>query len=439
MRHLSGGKSVSQTLKARRREYASFLLTFLFLGFTMKIASEFIHEMGHASFVLMFGGRVTGMSISVEWPFTLSHTRWELQNPSDIQIALVSVAGILFDVVTSLSGQAILRTRKKIRPFSAIALFWLSFWPYLSSVVYLVMGAFYPFGDVLDLIGAVSVSRFWIGAVGVVLLISNTYSLSMILKGIFSSVLRLEKASEMVSYFWALLHMFFVSITIFKYGLPTPPAVAVTVLAMIFVWSFFTARWLLVIVSRLRGMEVKSELSISTRQRSLDLAADDEARRRNLRLGYAALFSAALISLMITGYMINQYTVTYSLVMKTDIEIDVTGFDLGQDEPALNLSVKIVNPSRNDLMLRKIEFEVNLNQKYMEHQVLGQIPVVQPESEASFDYIMHLPVDRMFTIDQAFEDGRWEWQITGSGYVETLFGDTLLRFKSTSTRPPHVD
>jgi LEA14-like dessication related protein len=430
---------VSYTFTARRREYARFLLTFLFLGFMMKIASEFIHEMGHASFVLMFGGRVTGMSISVEWPFTLSHTRWELRNPSDIQIALVSVAGILFDLLTTLSGQVILRTRKEIRPFSAIALFWLSFWPYLSSVVYLVMGAVYPFGDVLDLTRAVSIPRFWIGAVGVVLLLSFTYSLSMILKGIFSSVLRLERASEMVSYFWALLHMFFVSITIAMYGIPMPPAVTATVLALILIWSYFTARWLLMFVSRLKGIEVKSRLVLSNRRGSRELEVDDEAHRRNLKLGYAALFSAALISLMLTGYMINQYTATYSLVMKTGIEIEVTGFDLGQEEPTLNLSVKIVNPNRDDLRLRRIEFDVKLNQKYMDHQVLGQIPVVQPESEGSFSHALSLPAERMFTIDQALEDGRWEWQITGSGYVETLFGETLLRFKTVSTRPPHVD
>ena len=410
---------------------------FLFLGFMMKIASEFIHEMGHASFVLMFGGRVTGMSISVEWPFTLSHTRWEMRNPSDIQIALISIAGILFDVLTTLSGQAILRMRKEIRPFFAIALFWLSLWPYLSSVVYLVMGAFYPFGDILDLISAIPVPRIWIGTLGVILLFSFTYSLSMILKGIFSSVLGLVNASEAVSYFWAVLHMFFVSITIVKYGMPMPPAITMTVLVLIFVWSFFTVRWLLVIVSRLRGTEVKSMLSISTRQRSRDLTVNDEAQLRNLRLGYAALFSVALISLMLTGYMINQYTATYSLVMKTGIEIEVNGFDLDQDEPVLNLNVKIVNPNRDELMLRKIEFEVHLNQRYMDRQVLGQIPVVHPESEASFDHTLLLPVDRMFTIEQALEDGRWEWQITGSGYVDTLFGDTLLRFKTVSTRPPH--
>ena len=428
---------ISYTLTARRREYARFLLMFLFLGFMMKIASEFIHEMGHASFVLMFGGRVTGMSISVEWPFTLSHTRWEMRNPSDIQIALISIAGILFDVLTTLSGQAILRMRKEIRPFFAIALFWLSLWPYLSSVVYLVMGAFYPFGDILDLISAIPVPRIWIGTLGVILLFSFTYSLSMILKGIFSSVLGLVNASEAVSYFWAVLHMFFVSITIVKYGMPMPPAITMTVLVLIFVWSFFTVGWLLVIVSRLRGTEVKSMLSISTRQRSRDLTVNDEAQLRNLRLGYAALFSVALISLMLTGYMINQYTATYSLVMKTGIEIEVNGFDLDQDEPVLNLNVKIVNPNRDELMLRKIEFEVHLNQRYMDRQVLGQIPVVHPESEASFDHTLLLPVDRMFTIEQALEDGRWEWQITGSGYVDTLFGDTLLRFKTVSTRPPH--
>ncbi len=431
--------TVTNTSMARRREYVRVLLMFLFLGFTMKVVSEFIHEMGHASFVLILGGRVTGMSISVEWPFTLSHTRWELQNPTDIQIALISVAGVIFDVFTSLTGQTILRTRKDIRPFLAIALFWLSFWSYLSSVVYLVMGAFYPFGDILDLIGAMPVPQLWIGTIGVVLLISFTYSLSLILRDIFARVLGLVNASEMVSYFWAILHMFFVSITIVKYGMPMPPTIAVTALVLIFVWSFFAARWLLAIVSRLRGTEVKSKLVLSTRVRSPDLTANDEARRRNQRLGYAALFSASLISLILTGYMINQYTTTYSLVMKTGIEIDVTGFDLGQGEPALNLSVKIVNPNRKDLMLRKIEFDVHLNQKYMDHQVLGQIPVVPPKSEASFDHFLLLPVDRMFTIDQALEEGKWEWQITGSGYVETLFGDTLLRFTSVSTGSPHVD
>jgi len=420
----------------RRKEYARFLLTFLFLGFMMKIVSEFIHEMGHASFVLIFGGSVTGMSISVEWPFTLSHTRWELQNPTDIQIALISVAGIVFDVITTVLGQALLISRKKISQFSAVALFWLSFWTYLSSVVYLVMGAFHPFGDILALTKVIEIPRLWIGAIGIVLLISNTYSLSMILKEIFSRVLQTNKASEMVSYFWALLHLFFVLIILVKVGLPLPPSIAMPVLALIFVWSYITARWLVGSVSRLRGTDVRQGWSRSSRQRTSDLTAEQESRGRKMRIGYVALFSVALISTLLTGFMLNQYIATYSLVMKTEIDIEVTHFDYSRGEPVLNLSVRIVNPNKIELQLHKIEFDIRLNQKYMEHQVIMQIPLVNSESQANFIHSMILPQDRMFTIEDAQKQGKWEWIVTGSGYVETLFGNTLLRFKTTKTIPP---
>jgi len=403
----------------------------------MKIVSEFIHEMGHATFVLFFGGKLTGMSISVEWPFTRSYTRWELQNPTNIKIGLISTGGIFFDLLTTFSGQAIL-FKKKMSQFSSVALFWLSFWPYLSSVVYLVMGAFYPFGDILTLTNMIDIPRLWIGAIGIVLLISNTYSLSMILRKIFSRVLQTTKASDMVSYFWALLHLFFVSITLVKVGLPLPPSIAMTVLALIFVWSYITARWSVGVVSRLRGTDVRQSWSRLSKQRTSDLTAEQESRGRKMRIGYVALFSIALISTLLTGYMLNQYTATYSLVMKTEIDIEVIHFDYSRGEPVLNLSVRIVNPNQIELQLHKIEFDLRLNQKYMEHQVIMQIPLVNSESQATFAYSMILPQDRMFTIEDAQEQGKWEWIITGSGYVETLFGDTLLRFKTTKNLPPTI-
>ncbi len=417
----------------RRKNYARFLLSFLFLGFLMKITSEFIHEMGHATFVLLLGGTVKGMSISVEWPFTTSYTMWELQDPSSLQIGLISIGGILFDLLTTFSGQALLISRKKMNQFSAIALFWLSFWPYLSSVVYLMIGAFYPFGDILDLTNEIAVPRLWIGLVGFALLISNTYSLSIILREIFSRVLQTANASDMVSYFWALLHFFFVSITILKVGLPMPPSITMTVLALILVWSYIMARWLMVTVSRLRGREVRTFLSSFSKKMVSDLTAENESRNR--RLGYIVLFSVALVSTLLTGYMLNQYTATYSLLMKTEIDIEVTHFDYNLGEPTLNLIVRIVNPNRREIQLSKIEFDVYLNQKYMEHQVIMQIPAVTPDSQANFIYSMSLPQDRMFTIEDAIEQGKWEWEVSGSGYVDTLFGDTLLRFKTIKTLP----
>lgn len=404
----------------------------------MKIASEIIHEMGHTLFVLMFGGKILGIRIGVEWPFTLSYTTWDITNPSNTQIALIAIAGILFDTLTSIAGQSILILRKRIRPIVAISLFWLSFWSYLSSVVYLVMGAVHPFGDILDLITAVPVPRLWIGSAGMALLISNTYSLSIILKDLFSRVLQQTKASETVPYFWVLLHTSFVLITIAKYGLPAPPMITSTVLVLIFIWSYITARWSMAIVARLMGSRGKTELSGWIKPRLADMSADSRVQHRKLKLGYVVLFSIALMSVLLTGYMISQYVATYRIIMKTSIEVDVTNFELNPNEPVVNLSVRIVNPTNKNLTLSRIEFDVHLNQKFMVHQVIRQIPTADPESQISFNHVLTLPLDRMFTVEDALKEGRWEWRVSGSGYVETLFGETLLRFKSVSTCEPQV-
>jgi len=401
----------------------------------MKIASEFIHEMGHVLFVLMLGGSITGISIPVAWPFSVSYTKWVMANPSSIQFALIASAGILFDALTSIAGQSILMMRKKIRPVYALSLFWLSFWAYLSSVVYLVMGAIHPFGDVLDLITAVPVPRFWIGMVGAVLLALNTYSLSIILRDIFSRVLRLTRASEVVSFFWVLLHSFFVSITIVKYGLPVPPTIAVTVLVLIFIWSYIIGRWLLAAVSYPRGSRKKMVLPRSVKPRDAEPSVGD-IPHRGLKLGYVALLSVALVSILLTGYMITQYLSTYRLVMKTDIDIEVTYFELNLEEPVMNLSVEIFNPTHNNLSLSRIEFDLYLNGKFMDHQALKEIPAVDPESQIAFTHALTLPLDRMFTVEQALKDGKWEWTVSGSGHVGTLFGETLLRFSSKSTLEP---
>ena len=124
-----------------------------------------------------------------------------------------------------------------------------------------------------------------------------------------------------------------------------------------------------------------------------------------MRIGYVAIISVALISTLLTGYMLNQYITTYSLVMKTEIDIEATHFDYSRGEPVLNLSVRIVNPNQVELQLHKIEFDLRLNQKYMEHQVIMHIPLVNSESQTNFIHSMILPQDRMFTIEDAQEQG----------------------------------
>lgn len=402
----------------------------------MKVASEFIHEMGHTLFVILFGGKILSINVSVEWPFTLSRTVWELADPTSIQLAGIASAGILFDTLTTLTGQFLLINRKKESMVYTLSLFWLSFWTYLNVVVYLLMGAFHPFGDILDLLNAVQVPKLWIGGLGFLLLMVYTYSLSTILKDIFIRLLGVEKASEIVSVFWALLHLFFVSITVVKYGLPPPPVITGAMLVLIFTWSYISGRWIMVIISRPRGVGQDFELTGMIGPRMVDLAAEQENRAKRVKIGYAVLISAAIISAVVTGIMVNQYVSTYSLIMKTNIEVEATYFELDFEEPVLTLSVAIYNPTRDNLTLGRIEFDVKLNDKYMMHEALKTIPPAPPEDGISFGHTLILPSERGFTIEEAQYEGEWEWTIQGTGYVDTMFGETLLRFRCKSVVEP---
>jgi len=53
---------------------ARFLAEFLLIAFIMKIAGEFVHEVfGHGLFVLLFGGRIIQVYLSILWPYELSY------------------------------------------------------------------------------------------------------------------------------------------------------------------------------------------------------------------------------------------------------------------------------------------------------------------------------------------------------------------------------
>jgi hypothetical protein len=422
--------------KERRREYARFLLAFVFLAFLMKVAGEFIHEMGHALFVEVFGGRVLGIEISVEWPFALSHTKWALTDPTKFQLAAIAVAGIIFDTLTTIIGQTALLKRWVNQPLFFISIFWLSFWSYLNSVVYLVIGAFHPFGDIADLINAVEAPRFWIGVIGFALLVSYTYSLSIILRRIFSMVLDRDRASDMVSIFWVAIHLFFVFVTIAVYGFPMSPTVAATVLVMIFAWSYISGKWIIGAVSRLsgarKGWRVVGFMETGTK----DVFNDKADSKQRYKTGYIALFSIAILSVLVTGYMVSQYVSSYSLIMKTDIRVEAEAFEMAPNAASLNLTVSVFNPTKGNLSVGKIEFDVRLNDKYIEHAILRDIPVTAPQDTTAFVYSLNIPRERWFTLDEAVNLREWEWSVTSTGYVETMFGETLLRFKTNKISPP---
>jgi hypothetical protein len=89
----------------------AFLAVFVVVGFVMKMVAEFVHEVcGHGLFVLLFGGEITGVYISVLWPYEFSYISWNLT----AQMAWVYAGGILVCLCVSFLTQAFLIVKKKM-------------------------------------------------------------------------------------------------------------------------------------------------------------------------------------------------------------------------------------------------------------------------------------------------------------------------------------
>ena len=186
-----------------------FLASFIVLGFVMKIVAEFVHEVcGHGLFVLLFGGEITRVYISVLWPYELSYIRWSL--PSSItstQMAWIYVGGILACLCVSFLIQVFLILKKKISRYFALTLFWLAFWTLINSTGYLIIGGLTPFGDIHELIGLGVLWAFLSLALGIVVFVAGFVALSWILRGIFAGEFSLKKASSGVILFWLVIPM----------------------------------------------------------------------------------------------------------------------------------------------------------------------------------------------------------------------------------------
>jgi hypothetical protein len=181
---------------------------FLFLAFVMKVIGELVHEvMGHGFCVLLFGGEITRVHISLLWPYELSYIVWT-GNFEAWQMPWIHGGGILVCLIVSGVLQALLLLGiVKDRRLSA-SLLWLSFWTFLNPTGYLIMGGIRPFGDVAALIAEGVLTQGGSLLIGVVIFLAAFFSLSKIFKdliinaGLVRSIADLRVA---LSLFWLLI------------------------------------------------------------------------------------------------------------------------------------------------------------------------------------------------------------------------------------------
>jgi hypothetical protein len=187
-----------------------FLMAFLSLGFVAKILGEVVHEvMGHGLFAVAFGGRITSVSISLLWPYKLSHIGFA-PPPGGFQPwqeVLVDGGGILMCLVVSFIIQLILLLSfsKRGNWMVSSMLFWLAFWTFINPAGYLVVGGINPFGDVANLISAGVMTQELAFILGLLIFLASFFSLSIILRNVLRKAGVNEDARWSIVLFWLIV------------------------------------------------------------------------------------------------------------------------------------------------------------------------------------------------------------------------------------------
>ena len=188
-----------------------FLAFFLIVAFIMKVVGEFIHEvMGHGLFVLLFGGEIIRVHISLLWPYKLSGIGH--RPPSGgfevWQETWIDGGGILVCLIVSCALQALLLLAVvKDWRFSS-TLFWLSFWTFLNPTGYLIMGGIKPFGDIWELINDGVLTQSSSIVLGLIIFLAAFFSLSKTFRDILLSAGMIRDIRELrisLSLFWLVI------------------------------------------------------------------------------------------------------------------------------------------------------------------------------------------------------------------------------------------
>jgi hypothetical protein len=184
-----------------------FLLAFVAAGFLTKIIAEIIHEIfGHGLFVLIFGGEIVNVHISLLWPYELSYINWH--SPTSVtheQLAWIYVGGIVICLSVSFFVQTFLLLKKRSDWRLALMLFWLAFWTFANSTGYLIIGGLIPFGDIYELIKLEILTSTFSLFTGLIAFAVGFVALSWILRKILRNTFSLKKASLGVVIFWFII------------------------------------------------------------------------------------------------------------------------------------------------------------------------------------------------------------------------------------------
>jgi len=183
-------------------------MKFLFMALFMKVVGEFIHEfIGHGFFVLLFGGKITKVYLSILWPYELSYIGWS-GNFERWQIIWIEGGGIFICTITSIILQALLLLNVAKKQRWIIPLFWLAFWTFINPAGYLILSGISPFGDVASLIAKGVLTKSSSMILGIIIFSGSFVFISKILCNILTDINMPRESMKMrfsLCLFWLLI------------------------------------------------------------------------------------------------------------------------------------------------------------------------------------------------------------------------------------------
>jgi hypothetical protein len=214
---------------------SKFLVISLFIAFVTKVIGEFVHEvMGHGFFILLFGGKIINVHLSLLWPYELSYIVWSGTFMPWQQRWIVGGGILVCFIVSGILQSLLLFNIVKDWRLST-PLLWLAFWTFLNPTGYLIIGGVKPFGDVASLIADGVLTQQLSLLIGVIVFFVAFLSLSKILitqlttKSIVKSIKELRLS---LALFWAIIPIV-TTITCLAMKLPTPYLQIFTILSLL--------------------------------------------------------------------------------------------------------------------------------------------------------------------------------------------------------------
>jgi len=180
----------------------SNLAFFIVMALIMKVAAEVMHEVGgHGLYVLLFGGRILRVRISLLWPLRTSYIWWDLPDLAPWQRGLIIGGGILNCLLISFALQLLLLLRPQPWRLGTLLL-WFAYWNYISSAGYLLSGGYGAFGDVADLIKMGILTPLSSLLLGLLVSIAGYLLLSINLRRLLMPLVSADRLGHAVAAFW---------------------------------------------------------------------------------------------------------------------------------------------------------------------------------------------------------------------------------------------